>query len=98
MKKLGEWWNNYQFNGSSSFVLINKLKLLKNDLMKRNKEVFVEERKKNLVEVIWISENVEESRQWSFDERMRRESIRLELEKVMLIEETRYRQNIQAYG
>lgn len=60
MKKLREWWNKYQFNGSSSFVLINKLKLLKNDLMKRNKEVFVEERKKNLVEVIWVSENVEE--------------------------------------
>lgn len=53
-------WNNYQFSGSSSFVLINKLKLLKNDLMKRNKEVFVEERKKNLVEVNWVSENVEE--------------------------------------
>ena len=35
-----QWWNGYCFLGSSSFILARKLKALKDDFKKRNKEEF----------------------------------------------------------
>ena len=34
VERLRSWWNSYNFQGASSFILANKLKLLKNDLKK----------------------------------------------------------------
>ena len=40
VEKVQQWWNGYCFMGSPSFVLAQKLKALKEDLKKWNKEVF----------------------------------------------------------
>ena len=43
-----KWWESFVFKGTSSFVLVEKLKALKHKLKSWNKEVFgrVEDRKK----------------------------------------------------
>ena len=38
--RVRSWWESYQLQGAPSFVLANKLKLLKNDLKRWNVEVF----------------------------------------------------------
>ena len=50
MERVRSWWESYNVLGASSFVLANKLKLLKNDLKKWNVEVFgnVEDRVRKL--------------------------------------------------
>ena len=35
-----QWWESYDFQGSPSFVLASKLKMLKEDIKKWNKESF----------------------------------------------------------
>jgi hypothetical protein len=35
-----KWWNSYQLDGSSSYILAKKLKSLKSDLKKWNEEEF----------------------------------------------------------
>ncbi|XP_075655260.1 uncharacterized protein LOC142625502 [Castanea sativa] len=40
VEKVQQWWNSYYFTGSPSFVLAQKLKALKKDLKKWNKEDF----------------------------------------------------------
>ena len=40
VEKVQQWWTSYCFTGSPSFVLAQKLKTLKEDLKKWNKEVF----------------------------------------------------------
>ena len=40
VERVRSWWDSYNILGASSFVLANKLKLLKNDLKKWNVEVF----------------------------------------------------------
>ena len=37
---LKDWWQGFNFSGSYSFILIEKLKALKNNLKIWNKEVF----------------------------------------------------------
>ena len=38
--KIHSWWSGYEFIGTSSFVLASKLKALKEDLKKWNRETF----------------------------------------------------------
>ena len=38
--RIWSWWDSYQVHGAPSFILANKLKLLKNDLKNWNVEVF----------------------------------------------------------
>ena len=40
VEKVQQWWSSYSFLGSPSFVLAQKLKALKEDLKKWNKEEF----------------------------------------------------------
>ena len=62
--RVRSWWESYQFHGAPSFVLANKLKLLKNDFKRWNVEVFghVEDRIKKLWKDLSILENMEDSR------------------------------------
>lgn len=39
--KLSIWWNNYEVEGTPGFTLASKLKLLKVDLKRWNKEDFI---------------------------------------------------------
>jgi hypothetical protein len=47
-----QWWDSYHFQGSLSFILAHKLKVLKTDLRRWNEEVFgnIERQKKMLLE------------------------------------------------
>ena len=38
--RIRSWWDSYQFHGAPSFILANKLKLLKNYLKRWNAKVF----------------------------------------------------------
>ena len=40
VERVWQWWNGYCFSGSPSFILARKLKALKEDLKKWNKEEF----------------------------------------------------------
>lgn len=40
VERVQQWWNGYCFVGSSRFILAQKLKALKGDLKKRNREEF----------------------------------------------------------
>ncbi|KAK4559257.1 hypothetical protein RGQ29_008482 [Quercus rubra] len=61
--RVRSWWDSYQVHGAPSFILANKLKLLKNDLKRWNVEVFglVEVRIKKLWKDPSVLENMEES-------------------------------------
>ena len=91
------WWDSYQVHGAPSFILANKLKLLKNDLKKWNVEVFghVEARIKKLWKDLSVLENMEESRGLSTKEMGR---IHDELKKATLLEEICWRQKSRVLG
>ena len=77
VERVRSWWESYNVLGASSFVLTNKLKLLKNDLKKRNVEVFgnVEDQVRKLWKELSDLEMIEDSRALLQEER-------LELERV----------------
>ena len=87
--RVWSWWDSYQVHGAPSFILANKLNLLKNDLKKWNVEVFghVEVRIKKLWNDSSALENMEESRGLSAEERVEIGRIRDELKQVTLLEE-----------
>ena len=92
--RVRSWWDSYQVHGVPSFILANKLKLLKNDLERWNVEVFglVEVWIKKLWKDLSVLENMEESRGLSAEERVEMGRIRDELEKATLLEEICWRQ------
>ena len=92
--RVQSWWESYQSQGASSFVLANKLKLLKNDLKRWIVEVFghVEDRIKKLWKDLSVLENIEDSRGISVEEMLEVGRIRNELEKASLLEVICWRQ------
>ena len=93
VERVRSWWESYNVLGASSFVLTNKLKLLKNDLKKRNVEVFgnVEDQVRKLWKELSDLEMIEDSRALLQEERLELERFRGELEKVTLMEEICWR-------
>ena len=87
--RVRSWWESYQFHGAPSFVLANKLKLLKNDLKRWNVDVFghVEDPIKKLWKDLSVLENIEDSRSLSTEETVEVGRIRDELKKATLLEE-----------
>ena len=83
MESMRSWWESYNVLGAPSFVLANKLKLLKNDLKKWNVEVFgnVEDWVKKLWQELSDLEMIEDSRALLEEERLELERVRGELEK-----------------
>ena len=94
VERVRSWWESYHVHGAPSFVLANKLKLLKNDLKKWNVEVFgnVEERGKQLWKDLSVLVTIEDSRGLTEEEKLELERIRGELEKASLLEEICWRQ------
>ena len=92
--RVQSWWDSYQVHGAPSFILANKLKLLKNYLKKWNVEVFghVEARIKKFWKDLSALENMGESRGLSTEERVEMGRIRDELEQATLLEEISWRQ------
>ena len=92
--RVRSWWDSYQVHGVPSFILANKLMLLKNDLERWNVEVFglVEVWIKKLWKDLSVLENMEESWGLLVEEMVEMGRIRDELEKATLLEEICWRQ------
>ncbi|XP_075664335.1 uncharacterized protein LOC142633928 [Castanea sativa] len=91
--RVRSWWDSYQVHGAPSFILANKLKLLKNDLKRWNVEGFghVDVRIRNLWKELSVLESREENQGLSAEERVDMGRIREDLEKATLLEEICWR-------
>ena len=96
--KVQQWWGSYSFSGSSSYILVQKLKALKLDLRRWNAEVFgdVNARKNFLLACIQEMDAKEEDGQLSSEEQLAKGHAKTELEKVLLMEEINCRQKSRA--
>uniref|UniRef100_A0A2N9G078 Reverse transcriptase domain-containing protein n=1 Tax=Fagus sylvatica TaxID=28930 RepID=A0A2N9G078_FAGSY len=98
MDHVRQWWGSYQFHGSPSHVLANKLKALKADLKKWNVESFGNVTVKQ--NQLWLElaelDRVVEGRSLSGTERSRKTLVVEELEKMALLEEISWRQKSRA--
>uniref|UniRef100_A0A2N9HXJ9 Reverse transcriptase domain-containing protein n=1 Tax=Fagus sylvatica TaxID=28930 RepID=A0A2N9HXJ9_FAGSY len=96
--KVHQWWNSYLFSGSPSYILVQKLKSLKVDLRRWNKETFgdVNVRKHDLQAQIQDFDFLEETRPLSEEEGVAKEHLKAELENVLLLEEIKWRQTSRA--
>uniref|UniRef100_A0A2N9EUU7 Reverse transcriptase domain-containing protein n=1 Tax=Fagus sylvatica TaxID=28930 RepID=A0A2N9EUU7_FAGSY len=96
--RVQQWWNSYLYNGSPSYILIQKLKSLKVDLRRWNKEIFgdVNLRKNDLQAQIQDLDLVEETRTLSVEEGVIKENLKADFEKLLLLEEIKWRQTSRA--
>ena len=94
MNKVCGWWSHYSYSGTPSFVLCQKLKALKEDLKRWNKQVFgdVGLKRQQLECELQSLDDKEGTSFLTPEERIRREECRVELEKVALLEEVSWRQ------
>lgn len=69
-----QWWSSYRFQGSSSFILANKLKALKMDLKVQNEGMFgnVERQKKLLLDELRDLDFLKEERTLCDEEKVRK--------------------------
>ena len=88
------WWNSFEFKGTSSFVLTEKIKALKDKLKAWNKEVFerVEENKKIALKKVATWNDIERQRPLSTSELGERLSTMEEFKKSSIMNETSWRQ------
>ena len=93
-------WGSYQFHGSPSHVLANKLKALKADLKKWNVESFrnVTVKKNQLWLYLAEVDRVAEGCLLSMSEKSHKTQIVEELEKMALLEEISWRRKSRAIG
>jgi hypothetical protein len=93
-----QWWDSYLYSGSPSYVLVQKLKSLKIDLRRWNKDVFgdVNSRKNDLQVQIQDFDLLEETRPLSVEEGVMKDHLKADLEKVLLLEEIKWRQSSRA--
>ncbi len=88
------WWDSYTFSGSPSFVLVQKLKALKSDIQRWNREDFgdINHKKDELMGSIQELDRVEDFRPLSAEERSLKTQAKSEVEKLLLLEEISWRQ------
>ena len=88
------WWQGLNFRGSSSYVLVAKLKALKGILKVRNKEVFgnVGTKKAEALHRVSFWDNIEKKRVLSLMEFEERVKARDDFKKWSLLEEISWRQ------
>ena len=98
LERVRSWWESYLFQGSPSFILANKLKLLKLDLKRWNVEEFsnIGHRVQNLWKDLNVLEAIEDDHVLSAEESMEKDRIRGELEISTLLEEICWRQKSRA--
>ena len=88
------WWGGYDFQGSPSDILASKLKALKEDIKKWNKECFGDVRIKKL-DLMHELQRIEEKENQGLlteEEKSYRLSTQAELEKTLLLDEVLWRQ------
>ena len=88
------WWDSYTFNGSPSFILVQKLKALKLDIQRWNREEFgdINHRKDELMGSIQELDREEDYRPLSTEERSSRTQAKCEVEKLLSLEEISWKQ------
>jgi hypothetical protein len=93
--RVNQWWNSYLYSGSPSYVLVQKLKSLKTDLRRWNKDSFgnVNSRKNDLQVQIQDFDLLEETRPLSVEEGVMKDHLKVDLENVLLLEEIKWRQS-----
>ena len=86
---MSSWWESYLFQGTPSFSLANKLKMLKLDLKRWNVEEFgdIGLRVQNLWKDFIELEVIEDDHVLTVEESREKDRIRGELEKTTLLEE-----------
>ena len=91
---LKSWWEGDNFSGSSSFILAEKLKVLKAKLKEWNKDIFgkVEYRKDLALEQVEFWDAKEKISRLSLEELEARKEAREEYKKWVLLEEITWRQ------
>jgi translation initiation factor 2 alpha subunit (eIF-2alpha) len=83
--------------GSARFVVAKKIHLLKGDLKRWNKEVLGDLGVKKNRAVVELSRlDVKEEESGLNEERWSRDDLKIELEKIMLMEGTSWRQKLRA--
>ena len=94
VEKVRQWWNGYCYSGSPSFILARKLKALKKDLKKWNKEEFgdLAFRKKCLLSDLLGLDAKEDLLGLSQEEQTRRIQIKGEIAHLASWEEISWRQ------
>ena len=94
-----QWWNGYCFSGSLSFILARKLKTLKDDLKKWNKDEFwdLTFRKKCLLFELLGLDAREDLLGLSQKDQTRRIQIKGEIAHLAFLEEISWRQNPEPY-
>ena len=90
VEKVQQWWSSYCFMGSPSFVLAQKLKTLKEDPKKWNKEVFGDLvfKKKSLLSELLGLDAKEDILGLSHEDQARRTQVKGEIEVLASLEET----------
>jgi exonuclease III len=96
--KVHNWWSSYEFNGTPSFVLACKLKALKEDLKKWNKESFgdIHHRKNKCMRDILELDVKEGQEGLSSNDHHLREELKGEVTKLAHLAETTWRQKSRA--
>ena len=89
VERIRSWQESYHYHGAPGSILAIKLKALKVDLKRWNVEEFgnVAEKGQKLWSDLRVLENVEESHILIVEEKLDKERINQELEKMMLLEE-----------
>ena len=98
VEKVQQWWTSYCFTGSPSFVLAQKLKTLKEDLKKWNKEVFgdLAFKKKSLLSELLGLDAKEDILGLSHEDQACRTQVKGEIEVLASMEETFWGQKSRA--
>ena len=88
--RVKQWWDGYSFAGSPSFILAQKLKALKVDLKKWNREEFgdLAFREKNMLTELMGLDAREELVGLSNEEQIRRLQLKGDIEQLASLEET----------
>ena len=96
--RVKQWWDGYSFAGSPSFILAQKLKALKADLKKWNREEFgdLAFRKKNMLTELMGLDVREELVGLSNEEQICRLQLKRDIEQLASLEETSWRQKSRA--
>jgi hypothetical protein len=92
--KVRQWWSPYSFQGSPNFILAQKLKALKFDLIKWNTHVFgnITSLKQARVKELHTFDRLETKRALDPEKKLSKSLISSDLEKITLQEEISLRQ------
>ena len=96
--RVQHWWNGYSFVGLLGFILAKKLRALKANLKKWNKEEFgdLALRKKNLLIELMGLDAREELLGLSNEDKLRRIQLKGDIEQLASLEEISWRQKSRA--